>query len=110
MTRALTVPTLATSDVPPALQMLASMQARIWVGDVKSAFTQGIKGQRPEMLFAMPPKDGLPGEDEDVLIELLAEVYGLITGPPGWQKSLVTTLSSFGLRPTSICSSRCRDV
>ena len=41
-----TVPTPETSDVPLALQMLASIQAKAWVGDVKSAFTQGIKGSK----------------------------------------------------------------
>ena len=30
-----TVPTPATSDVPLALQMLASLKAAAWVGDVK---------------------------------------------------------------------------
>ena len=38
------VPTPSTSDVPLALQLLASLQANAWVGDVKSAFTQGLKG------------------------------------------------------------------
>ena len=39
----------STSDVPLALQILASIQAAIWVGDVKAAFTQGTKGQRPHI-------------------------------------------------------------
>ena len=79
-------------DVPLALQTLASMRARAWVGDVQGAFTQGLRHQRPELLFATPPPGGIPGEDDDILIEILAEVYGLITGPPAWRKSLFTTL------------------
>ena len=78
-----TVPTPETSDVPLALQMLASIRARTWVGDVRSAFTQGLKGQRAEPLFASPPPGGTPGEDNDILTEILAEVYGLVSGPPG---------------------------
>ena len=45
-----TVPTPDTSDVPLALQMLASIKAKAWVGDMWSAFTQGLKGQRKEPL------------------------------------------------------------
>jgi hypothetical protein len=66
------VPMPTTSDVPLALQMLASLRASIWVGDVKSAFTQGLTGQRPDRLFASPPPGYIPGESEDILIELLA--------------------------------------
>ena len=51
-----TVPTPSTADVPLALQMLVSLQARAWAANVKSAFTQGLKGQRPERLFATPPR------------------------------------------------------
>jgi hypothetical protein len=92
------VPTPTTSDIPLALQMLASLKASIWVGDVKSAFTQGLTGQRPERLFATPPAGGIPGEDDDILIELLAEVYGLITGPPAWRKSLLTKFDELGFK------------
>ena len=37
------VPTPETMDVPLALQMLASVKARAWVGDVQGAFTQGLR-------------------------------------------------------------------
>jgi hypothetical protein len=56
------VPTPATSDVPLALQMLASIRAPAWVGDVKSAFTQGLKGQRAERLFASAPREDFPAK------------------------------------------------
>ena len=65
---------------------------------MKSAFTQGLKGQRPDRLFAYPPAEGFPGESEDVVVELLAEVYGLITGPPAWRKTLVQEFSSEGFK------------
>ena len=62
------------------------------------AFTQGLRGQRPDRLFASPPEGVIPGEDDDVLIELCTEVYGLITGPPGWRRSLLTTLRELGFK------------
>ena len=100
-----TVPTPSTSDVPLALQVLSSIQASIWVGDVSSAFAQGLKGQRPERLFAYPPTDGFPGESGDVVVELLAEIYGLITGPPAWRKSLIETfrMEGFKKHPLAPC-------
>ena len=50
--------------------------------------------ERVDRLFA----GGLPGEDDDIIIELLAEVYGLITGPPAWRRSLLTELQELGFR------------
>jgi len=96
------VPTPETSDVPLCLQMLASIRAKIWVGDVKGAFTQGMRGQRQELglepLYALPPPGGIPGESDDIVIEIIAEIYGLITGPPGWRRSLFTTFKNLGFK------------
>ena len=79
-----------------ALQLIASIRAEAKIGDVKSAFTQGIKGQREQPLFATPPPGGIPGipDGEDVVIEVLGEIYGLISGPPGWRKTLLTELKA----------------
>jgi len=92
------VPTPATSDVPLSMQMVSSLRARAWIADVSSAFSQGIKGQRSQRLFATPPPGGIPGEDDDIVIEILAELYGLITGPPAWRKSVLTTLVELGFK------------
>ena len=54
------VPTPATSDVPLCIQVLASLRANIWSADLKGAFTQGLRGQRPDPLFASPPEGGIP--------------------------------------------------
>ena len=87
-----TVPTPSATDVPLALQMLASLRADTCVGDIKSAFTQSSRGLRPDRLFASPPPGGIPGESDDVLIEVLTEIYGLVSGPPGWRQTLLTCL------------------
>ena len=50
------VPTPATSDVPLCIQVLTSPRANIWSADVKGAFMQGLRGQRPERLFASHQK------------------------------------------------------
>ena len=82
------VPTPETSDVPLVLQMIASLCAKAFVGDIRGAFSQGMRGQRKESLYATPPPGGIPGEGDDIVIEILAEIYGLISGPPGWRRSL----------------------
>eukprot|EP00973_Karenia_brevis_P064305 8934980-Karenia_brevis.AAC.1 len=70
--------------------MLASIRAKAWVGDVRGAFSQGLRGQREEPVFAIPPPGGIPGETDDVPVEIRAEINGLISGPPGWRRSLFT--------------------
>ena len=74
------------------------LDADAWVADVKGAFNQGLKQQRAQSLFALPPPGGIPGESEDILIELLAEVYGLVTGPPSWRKSLLTKFKALDFK------------
>ena len=94
------VPTPDTQDVPLALQLIASIRGLAYVADVKSAFTQSIKGQRTGRLFASAPPGGIPGipQDEEVLIEVLGEIYGLISGPPGWRRTVLTELKDLGFR------------
>ena len=90
---------------PLTLQLLASIQANAWVSDVQGAFTQGLRHLRPEPLFATAPLGGIPGEADDILIEICAEVYGLITGPPAWRQSFLTTLKEldFKKHPLAPC-------
>ena len=78
--------------------MLASLKAQAWCGDIKGAFSQGIRNLRPEPLFADTPPEGIPGEDDDILIELRAEIYGLVSGPPAWRQSLFTTFKQLGFK------------
>ena len=76
------MPTPETSDVPLTLQMIVSLQAVGFCADVKGAFAQSEKGLRKECIFCNPTPCGIQGEDDpDILIELLTEIYGLISGP-----------------------------
>ena len=91
------VPTPEGRDVPLTLQFLASIKAKAAVADVSGAFAQGLRNQRDKPLFVSPPPGGgIPGEDQDVLVELKAEIYGLVSGPPGWRRSLLTTFKALG--------------
>ena len=61
-----TVPTPSTSDVPLTIQCLSSLRAEIWVADVKAAFTQGERHQRPDRLFVREYRDGECVEEYEV--------------------------------------------
>ena len=102
-----TVPTPASEDLMLALQLIASIQGEAGISDVSSAFGQSIKGLRGpgKRLFAEPPEGGLPGEDDDVLVELLTEIYGLVSGPPGWRRTLLSKFKDleFSRHPLAPC-------
>ena len=51
------------------------------------------------------PQEVFLEKNDDVLIEVLAEVYGLVTGPPAWRKSLFTTFKEleFKNHPLAPC-------
>ena len=52
-----------------------------------------------------PPEGGIPGEKDDIVIEILAEIYGFVSGPPGWRRSLLTTFKEleFKAHPLATC-------
>ena len=47
----------------------------------------------------MPP-GGIPGVPNDVLvlIEVLGEIYGLTSGPPGWRKTVLSDVKDLGFK------------
>jgi hypothetical protein len=102
-----TVPTPASEDIMLALQLIASIQGEAGISDVSSAFGQSIQGLRGtgRRLFANAPEGGLPGEEGDVLIELLTEIYGLVSGPPGWRRTLLSKFKDleFSRHPLAPC-------
>eukprot|EP00971_Amphidinium_carterae_P092285 1827116-Amphidinium_carterae.2 len=75
-----------------ALQLMASYHMRSWTADCKSAFMQSDQGLRTQTLYASPPPDGLPGEEQGCILELKTEVYGLVSGPGGWRCTLLKRL------------------
>ena len=60
-----------------------------------------MTGQRNEAgakrLFATPSKEGVPGEDPNEEI-LIGEVYGLVSGPPGWRQALLKQFKSMNFK------------
>ena len=86
-------PTPLTSSMYLALQLSAS---RKWVAfgkDAKTAFLQSRPTTRVQKLACrMPTDEQFQGYHMDQLILLLTEVYGLVSGPAWWRRSLLEIL------------------
>ena len=86
-------PTPMTSSMYLALQLSAS---RKWVAfgkDAKTAFLQSRPTTRVQKLACrMPTDEQFQGYHMDQLILLLTEVYGLVSGPAWWRRSLLEIL------------------
>ena len=63
------------------------------VKDAKTAFLQAKPTTRRQKLAcAMPPDECFPGYDPEQLIILETEVYGIVSGPSWWRRSLLDIL------------------
>ena len=86
-------PTPLTSSMYLALQLAAS---RKWVAlgkDAKTAFLQSRPTTRVQKLACkMPADEAFEGYSPEQLILLLTEVYGLVSGPAWWRRSLLELL------------------
>ena len=74
-------PTPTTRAVYGALQVAAGRKQKVRISDVKVAFTQSRRSDRPVPLCAEQPEGGWPGLHPEQLLVLETEVYGLISGP-----------------------------
>ena len=80
-------PTLSQMGRTVLFQLMATFRWRLQLGDVKGAFLEA--GPLPRCyrpLYARLPAGGIPGIDEDCLIEVLDNVYGQNDAPAAWYK------------------------
>ena len=78
-------PTLSQMGRTVLFQLMATFRWRLQLGDVKGAFLEAgplPKCYRP--LYARLAAGGIPGIDEDCLIEVLGNVYGQNDAPAAW--------------------------
>ena len=79
------------------LQVLASMNFRLRIMDVSSAFGQSDPHERSQgPLFATMPPTGTPGYPQSAIIKVLTAVYGLVNAPAVWRKTVRRLLISLG--------------
>eukprot|EP00435_Cladocopium_sp_Y103_P071090 s130_g36.t1 len=80
-------PTLSQIGRTILFQLIASNHWLLQLGDVKGAFLEaGPLPQCYRPLYARLPAGGIPGIDEEALIEVLGNVYGQNDAPAAWYK------------------------
>ena len=90
-------PTPSSTTVMLCLQVLASMNFRLRIMDVSSAFGQSDPHERSQgPLFATMPPTGIPGYPQSAIIKVLTAVYGLVNAPAVWRKTVRRLLMSLG--------------
>ena len=88
-----TSPTPLTSSMYLFLQLAASRQWSAKVKDAKTAFLQSRPTTRKQKLCCrMPSDECFEGFHPKQLIRLETEVYGLVSGPAWWRRSLLEIL------------------
>ena len=80
-------PTLSQMGRTVLFQLMATFRWRLQLGDIKGAFLEaGPLPKRYRPLYARLAAGGIPGIDEDCLIEVLGNVYGQTDAPAAWYK------------------------
>ena len=86
-------PTPLSSSIYLFLQVSACRNWDVYAKDAKTAFLQARPTTRKQKLACtMPADECFPGYHKDQLILLLTEVYGLVSGPSWWRRSLLEVL------------------
>ncbi len=81
-------PTLSQLGRNTLMQLIASHQWDLELGDIKGAFLEaGPLPQKYRPLFAKLPAGGIPGIPADAVIEVLGNVYGQNDAPVAWYRT-----------------------
>ncbi len=87
-------PTPLSSSLYCCFQLAASRKWKTKIKDVKTAFLQSLPTTRTKKLACRQPRDeALPGLNPRQLILLQTEVYGLVSGPSWWRRSLIKLIT-----------------
>jgi hypothetical protein len=83
-------PTPLSTSLYACLQLAASRRWKTRVKDVKTAFLQSLPTTRTRPLACRLPRDETPeGLDDRQLLLLKTEIYGLVSGPSWWRRTLL---------------------
>ena len=86
-------PTPLTSSMYLGLQLASCRKWKTYSKDAKTAFLQSRPTTRKKRLACrMPSDEAFEGYHPEQLILLLTEVYGLVSGPAWWRRSLLEIL------------------
>ena len=100
-------PTPLSTSLYACLQLAASRRWKTRVKDVKTAFLQSLPTTRSKPLACRLPRDETPeGLDPRQLLLLKTEIYGLVSGPSWWRRTLLKVATE-NLNYVVNCYDRC---
>ena len=83
------------------MQILASQNWSLQLGDIKGAFLEADPLEdRFRPLYAHQPPGGLPGVPSDAVIEILGNLYGQNDAPSAWFRTFDTEVQRLGWKPS----------
>eukprot|EP00435_Cladocopium_sp_Y103_P054627 s220_g17.t2 len=95
-------PTLSQMGRMTILQLLASFNWRMQLGDIKGAFLEaGPLEERFRPLYAHQPPGGIPGLDPEAVIEVVGNIYGQNDAPSAWFQTFDKEVRSLGWRASA---------
>ena len=91
-------PTISSNGRFTVLQLIASYQFKMQLGDVTGAFLEADNMVRAEgkLFMAMPTTYPLPGYDKEQLFEVIRPIYGLNDSPQNWFNKFRQTVKGQG--------------
>ena len=94
-------PTLSQLGRMLIMQILASQNWSLQLGDIKGAFLEADPLEdRFRPLFAHQPPGGIPGIPSDAVIEILGNLYGQNDAPSAWFRTFDTEIQKLGWKPS----------
>ena len=85
-----------------AMQLIASLGADLFLGDIKGAFLESVdEKQENDPLFAHLPPGGIPGVSSEAVIMIVGNVYGKNDAPAVWYKSFDQEARAAGFERSS---------
>jgi len=92
-------PTLSLLARSLILQVLASKKWTMCLGDIKGAFLEAGPLQKQfTPLFAKQPVGGIPGLNEQDVIEVIGNVYGANDAPLNWYQTFDQAVTAIGFQ------------
>ena len=94
-------PTLSQLGRMLIMQILASQNWSLQLGDIKGAFLEADPLEdRFRPLYAHQPPGGIPGVPSDAVIEIIGNLYGQNDAPSAWFRTFDTEVQKLGWRPS----------
>ena len=95
-------PTITQLGRNLAMQLIASLGADLFLGDIKGAFLESVDEKQENVpLFAYLPSGGIPGVPSDAVIMIIGNVYGKNDAPAVWHQSFDQEARAAGFERSS---------